>query len=36
MIPCDNQSQNHVICYAEVGLQNKWRLLKIFKMYVFE
>ena len=23
MIPCGNQSQNHVICYAEVGLQNK-------------
>ena len=23
MIPCGNQSQNHIICYAEVGLQNK-------------
>ena len=34
MIPCGNQSQNHVICYAEVGLQKC--LLKIFKKYVFE
>ena len=36
MIPCGNQSQNHIICYAEVGLQNKWCLHKIFKTYVFE
>ena len=37
MIPCGNQSQNHIICYTEVGLQNQlWCLLKIFKTYVFE
>ena len=29
MIPRVNQGQNHFICYAEVGLQNKWCLLKI-------
>ena len=37
MIPRGNWSQNQFICYiVEVGLQNKWCLLKISKNYVFE
>ena len=36
MIARGNQSQNQFICYAEVGLQNRWSLLKISKNYVFE
>ena len=31
MIPCGNQSQNHIICYAEVGLQTNDVCLKFSK-----